>query len=59
MWYPSLYKIISSTKGKMEIPAPGKGNKPEYGAKFIARGTNNDDESSYFTINTLRLSHKD
>jgi hypothetical protein len=43
----------------MEIPAPGKGNKPEYGAKFIARGTDNDDESSYFTINTLRLSHKD
>jgi hypothetical protein len=43
----------------MEIPAPGKGNEPENGAKFIARGADNDDDSSYFTINTLRLIYKD
>ena len=29
----------------MEIPAPGKGNKPENGAKFIARGADNDDDA--------------
>jgi hypothetical protein len=45
MWYPSWYNNSSSTKGKMEIPAPGKGNKPESGAKLIARGADNDDDS--------------
>jgi hypothetical protein len=59
MWYPSWYKKISSTKEKMEIPAPGKGNMPENVARFTARGADNDDDSFYFTIDTLRLSYKD
>jgi len=59
MWYPSWYKKSNSTKGKMEIPAPGKGNKPENGAKSIACGADNDLDSSYFTVNTLLLHYKD
>ena len=43
----------------MEIPAPGKGNKPENGAKSIACGADNDLDSSYFTVNTLLLHYKD
>jgi hypothetical protein len=61
MWYPSWYKKSSSTKGKMEIPAPGKGNKRENDARSTARGTDydDDDDSSCFTINTLPLNYKD
>jgi len=61
MWYPSWYKKSSSDKGKMEIPAPGKDNRRENGAKPTARGSDNDDDddSSYFTINTLTLNYKD
>ena len=49
----------------MEIPAPGKDNRRENGAKPTARGSDNDDDddddddSSYFTINTLTLNYKD
>jgi len=43
----------------MEIPAPGKGNKLENCAKFIARGADNNGDSSYFTINTLHLNYND
>jgi hypothetical protein len=43
----------------MEIPAPGKGKKPENCAKFIACGAGNNDDSFCFTINTLPLNYKD
>ena len=61
MWHPSWYKKSSSVKGKMEIPAPVKGEKRENGAKSIARGADkddDDDDNSYFTINTLPLNYK-
>jgi hypothetical protein len=43
----------------MEIPSPGKSNKPENGAKSITCGADNDYDSSYFAVNTLHFHYKD
>jgi hypothetical protein len=43
----------------MEISAPKEGNKPENSVKSISCGADNDDGSTYFTINALRLYYKD
>jgi len=53
---PSRIRKVARPKERWKYQERGKCNEPENGAKLIARCAD-DDDNSYFIVNTLRLSH--